>query len=295
MIIKKPIVVLFSASNHYPIFATTPSCRPIRLERLPHSKSASSPRRQNGRGYGTISDAQEGRPGLHDPRLPQWPTCNNPTPYDIFNIESGAPYTKARFYQLVKLYHPDKHYHVTIHGVTYADSLERYRLVVRANDILSDPQKRRAYDLYGVGWVTGPHRSVNDIYRMASRKWREEPGNAANNATWEDWEQWYAEQRDGKKPEPLYMSHQAFAALLLVFVAIGGSLQAARAESHTAHVVRKRQERHAAITEEMTRKGMETAGMSSPERIENFVRERENSAYKFAPNRYDSVEESSDK
>lgn len=295
MIIKNSTVVLFSTSHVHSIFATTAPCGSIPLERIPRPEPISKPKGRNSRGYATISGAQAASLGKNDPSPPQWPTCDNPTPYDIFNIETGAPYTKARYYQLVKLYHPDKHHHVAIHGVSYAARLERYRLVVRANDILCDPQKRRAYDLYGAGWVTGSHRSVNDIYRTANRKWREEPGNAANNATWEDWEQWYAEQRDGKKPEPLYMSHQAFAALLLVLVAIGGSIQAARAESHTAHVVRKRQERHAAITEEITRKGIATAGMSSPERIENFVRERENSAYKFAPNRFDSVEESPDK
>jgi len=242
--------------------------------------------RHERRHYAAVSDA------LRRKDVPQWPTSQNPTPYDILDTKPTEPYSKARFYNLVKLYHPDKHHHVPVNGINHATRLERYRLLILANDILCDPQKRRAYDLYGVGWANGP-RSQSQIYRAASRKWREEPGNASSNATWEDWAQWHEDRRTGKKPEPLHMSHMAFAALIFLFVAIGGATQAARAESHTAHVIEKRQKQHATITEHLTRRGIETAGMSNPERLERFLRERENSAFKFAPSRFSSVNEPS--
>src|SRR5690348_6812083 len=44
------------------------------------------------------------------PNIP-WPevTSTNaiPSPYEIFNQKKGSPYSKHRFYELVKIYHPD--------------------------------------------------------------------------------------------------------------------------------------------------------------------------------------------
>jgi hypothetical protein len=191
---------------------------------------------------------------------------------------------------LVKLYHPDKHHHISIHGINHGTRLERYRLVVVANDILSDPQKRRAYDLFGMGWGGVP-RDPGDIYRNADRKWRREPGNASGNATWEDWEQWY-ETKGGQPQRPVFMSNPAFAALVVFCVVAGGIGQATRAENHSTYIIDKRQEKHAHISEAIAKRGMASAGMSSSQRVEVFLRDRENTIYQFTPDRYDSQLES---
>ncbi len=67
-----------------------------------------------------------------------WPTSAHPTPYEILNLDKRTPYAKARFYELVKLYHPDSSHHGP-DGLAPAARLERYRLVVAANGILGDP------------------------------------------------------------------------------------------------------------------------------------------------------------
>ncbi|KAJ5294806.1 hypothetical protein N7508_009627 [Penicillium antarcticum] len=43
-------------------------------------------------------------------------------------------------------------------GLSKDERVERYRLIVAAHEILSDPQKRTAYDVYGIGWGVQPDR-----------------------------------------------------------------------------------------------------------------------------------------
>ncbi|KAF3060065.1 J domain-containing protein 1 [Daldinia childiae] len=203
-----------------------------------------------------------------------WPESPHPTPYEIFDQQKSAPYSKTKFYELVKLYHPDRHHHVPTHRLSHSARLERYRLVVAANQILSDPSKRRAYDLYGAGW--GGMRNMENLYRSADRSWRDVPGNPSMNATWEDWERWYNE-RDGKKEKqsPVYMSNQLFAGVLCIFVVIGSVGQARRANSNTTNLVEMREQSHAIISHDMRQRQTEQATLNRHERVENFLRQRE--------------------
>ena len=208
-----------------------------------------------------------------------WPTAQNPTPYDIFNQKKSAPYSKTKFYELVKLYHPDRHHHTAHHGIARAMKLERYRLIIAANDILCDPVKRRAYDLYGAGW--GDKSDMQNDYRAAERSWRQQPGSAANNATWEDWEQWY-QQRDGKKQEPLYMSNGGFVIVIVMFVLIGGWGQATRAGAHSLYIVEMEDKKQNHITAEMKKRQNESAMLTREGRVESFLRQREGWGYETA-------------
>ncbi|OOG00293.1 hypothetical protein ASPCADRAFT_57 [Aspergillus carbonarius ITEM 5010] len=81
-----------------------------------------------------------------------WPPTQDLTPYNILNLRPSDPYTKAPFYNLVKIYHPDR-YHTVPSNLSPATREHRYRLVLAAHELLSDPQKRLAYDRYGVGWA----------------------------------------------------------------------------------------------------------------------------------------------
>ncbi|KAI0890988.1 hypothetical protein F4806DRAFT_484239 [Annulohypoxylon nitens] len=283
MIFRKSTVALCSSSN-LPSFLSPPhlfngpcitsSCnsttqRPQWSQNRDHEHKFARKRC-----YATVSGGPN-KPdnSTHDPH--DWPSSSNPTPYEIFDQHKSAPYSKSKFYELVKLYHPDRHQHTHHHHpLSHTTRLERYRLIVAANQILSDPTKRRAYDLYGSGW--GGARSMENMYREADKSWRDMPGNASMNATWEDWERWYRE-RDGKKEEqqPIYMSNGLFASILCMFVVVGSLGQARRATSSSTNLVEMRDEHHEAISHAMRQRQHDQAPLGRQERIERFLRQRE--------------------
>ncbi|OWO99305.1 hypothetical protein B2J93_413 [Marssonina coronariae] len=212
-----------------------------------------------------------------------------PTPYQIFDLTKGSPYSKRRYYELVKLYHPDRHDHdATNNGLSYATKLERYRLVVAANDLLSDPVKRGAYDCYGAGWngapdVAGP-RDPSDLTATwgayGGRGWGSDTKGPSNNATWEDWEKWY--EKDAKGPqEPQYVSNAAFVGLVLTFAIIGGIGQIGRAGSYGMSFVEQRDNLHQSISKDLVRRRKETTNAcgSREERIDSFLRQRDPVGY----------------
>lgn len=277
----KPSILTLCSSSNLPTFiwpftsiaspwVTTP--RP----RIPRTPERLQPRSKTRRSYATVhSDASRNLSG--DPSASsQWPSCANPTPYQIFDLKINAPYSKARFYELVKIYHPDRHRQTPGDALTDGVRLERYRLIIVANEILSDPTKRRAYDLYGAGW--GSIRSMdNSAYRHADKSWRNEPGNPSMNATWEDWERWYAERSGGpkEKQQTVFMSNELFVIILCVFVIIGSMGQARRASTATMNIMEVRDKRHQAISNEMGRRRQEQGALSRHERVESFLRQRD--------------------
>jgi curved DNA-binding protein CbpA len=91
-------------------------------------------------------------------KIPQWPLPADVTPYNVLGLQPGQAYSKARYYELVKFYHPDRFLSVdsSLPGDIRA---QRYKLVVAAHEILRDPRKRSEYDRYGAGW-TSPYRTV---------------------------------------------------------------------------------------------------------------------------------------
>lgn len=267
----------------------TPSCRAL------FSPRAASARKQCTcwrRRYATVSSADSVIRDAKERAAVPWPSKANPTPYDIFVIEPSSPYNKARYYHLVKLYHPDRHHHhhatggQSADGLSTAVRLDRYRLVVLANDILSNPEKRKAYDSYGAGWRP-THGDIRETYRQADRSWRHRPGNAAGNATWEDWERWY-EQRDGKeRQQPVFMSNTYFVALVLATIAVGSAMQASRAMESASHIMEQREAHEQALGAVVRRRERVATGMGRHDRIDQFVRDRDNLRYEFSPDKYD--------
>ncbi|KAI5467098.1 hypothetical protein BGZ63DRAFT_334710, partial [Mariannaea sp. PMI_226] len=235
------------------------------------------------RNYAAVN--HHSRAGHNDPS--EWPKKPNPTPYDILSMRRDEPYTKHRFYNLVKLYHPDRHSHsAAIHHLPKATRLERYRLIVAANDLLSDPEKRRLYDTHGIGWTGDRAPTPNESARYAEHVWRDQPGNASRNATWEDWERWY-DARDGKPAESLYMSNGVFATLVVMMCMIGAFAQMSRAEQSGIEYMESTSRSNMAIGQQMERNTLVAAGRSKDERVDNFLRERENVLYAFTPSTYD--------
>ncbi|OLN90047.1 J domain-containing protein 1 [Colletotrichum chlorophyti] len=279
-----------------PAFAICSTNNVLNLFAIPaHHQSITSPprhttttpsQRRTSRSYATVHSPNDG-PGQKPP--PPWPTCANPTPYDIFAIDKSAPYTKARFAELVKQYHPDKHHAAALDALPPQTRLDRYRLVVLANDILSSPDKRRAYDSWGAGWHTSAEdpRDINEIYRQADKAWRNNPGNPAMNATWEDWERWHDRRNNGEKQSPVFMSNASFAALVLAALAVGTVAQTTRMDNNSAYIMDKRHAYEANISEALRRQNAATAGKGREERIERFLRDRENINFEFQPSKFD--------
>lgn len=199
------------------------------------------------------------------------------------------PYNKRRFHQLVKLYHPDMN--PAASPVSATTRTERYRLVIAANDLLGDPSKRQRYDRSGAGWA---HDREPDL-RERDHEWRQQPNSPARNATWEDWEAWHQEERrrrygGGEPPRPLYMSNGLFATLVVAMCFVGAMAQKSRAQAVGEQYVEFTQDRNADIGRAMQRTTSAAAGRSREERIDSFVRDRENVSYRYRPTKYDGPE-----
>jgi len=201
----------------------------------------------------------------------------------------SAPYSKRRFYELVKLYHPDTYSSETNahtgERLTQGAKLERYRMVIAANELLSSPSKRRLYDTTGHGWSGTPEfgpskprwADANDV------KWsgfddnvNEDRHGVKNNATWEDWERWYMRDQRTKGPQrPTYVSNNAFVLLIVTLAAVGAGAEGLRVGNHSKSVIDQVEERHDRSSKELMRKRRETRDISNREEsVQNFLRAR---------------------
>ncbi|KAL4739675.1 hypothetical protein BDV11DRAFT_114271 [Aspergillus similis] len=145
-----------------------------------------------------------------------WPSTPSFTPYDVIGQARGAPYSKHRFYELVKIYHPDRpcNDHPLCKDITPEVRLQRYRIVVTAHEILSDPNRRAAYDATGMGWAFNP---------APSRRRRTPDDPIFTNATWEDWERWH--NRHEVKQETV-VDHKTFVTFVVLLFFMGAAVQA---------------------------------------------------------------------
>ncbi|KAH8819517.1 hypothetical protein F5884DRAFT_760754 [Xylogone sp. PMI_703] len=255
---------------HTPIAATlTPSpCSQLQRQKSCHLQH---------RPYAMVADGHS----RHDHGNLRWPELTSadaiPTPYQIFNQKKGSPYSKRRFYELVKLYHPDTHDHTRHDGLSYTTKLERYRLIVAANDILSDPIKRGAYDRWGAGWNGHPGVATHrDAWSSAdgSQHWKG-PQGPGQNATWEDWERWY--QRDSNIQQPIYTSNSVFVIFVCVFIAIGIFGQAQLIGTNSINLLQQRDEYNEKVSKELMRRRKETLSSfgNREERIHSFLIQRD--------------------
>ncbi|KAL7918786.1 hypothetical protein ACQKWADRAFT_231972 [Trichoderma austrokoningii] len=225
----------------------------------------------------------------------EWPKSPRPTPYEVLGVSKTAAYDKRRFYDVVKLYHPDTHDHQgspssssSSSSSSHAIRLERYRMIVAANELLSNASKRRMYDAYGLGWSHGDGiTTLRDI----DRNWRHQQGSAANNATWEDWEHWRDAQA-GKAGEPVFMSHGAFATIVVMFCVVGAIAQTNRAESSSSVYAGWVADQNNNVGRRLQRHEVVVAGLNKDERVNHFLRERENVNYQFVPTKFETTDPS---
>jgi curved DNA-binding protein CbpA len=279
MLSKKSSILFLSYTNLSPLYYTHASASAPQSPRsCRHTFTRPRVARQR-RNYAQHNDAPSYR---DDAELLKWPEAEKPhktpTPYQILKCKRGDAYTKHRFYALVKLYHPDRcHASAAISQLPLHVRLERYRMLVTAHDILSDIEKRKAYDAWGHGWA-GHHNTPtaprNNDWDYNSRRWSTDP---RNNATWEDWERWHYE-NDGSKDadaRTIQMSNFTFMALIFAFVSIGGVVQGTRFNTFNNSVIERRDQLHREASMEYRRSKNATLSGDKDERIRTFLEHRE--------------------
>jgi curved DNA-binding protein CbpA len=258
----------------------------------PRARPSTRPRRNSQwRSYATVRDGKG--PDFRDNM--NWPCKSSanttPTPYEIFDLERGAVYSKHKYYQLVKLYHPDKHGHYNDDtSITQVERLERYRLVVQAHEILSDPTKRRAYDAYGAGWGssrTSSTRHTRGYTNAAGKEYGfgpEHDSTVFGNATWEDWERWYRKRDEPESKQAysgIYMNPNLFASFVILMAVLTGVIQATRAGQYSESIGAKVD----ALTEEtaqfLSARAQEYTekNLKADDRVRTFLERRDPTRY----------------
>ncbi len=311
---RKPGVLLSSYSGFHNLYCpsqlpiNTSPCNTHAANKSGRSLTPSQqrPQIQQRRSYADINCASsyETPPNNKEHNDIQWPdlptSTTFPTPYQIFQQRKGTPYCKQRFYELVKLYHPDRPHPAGAYRLSHATRLERYRLIVAANTILSDPLKRSAYDRYGAGWNGSPEigsgfsRPGHPWGHSAGTGWASYtgPDSPAHNATWEDWERWYqreATNSTGKPPpqEPLYFSNTAFVSLIVLFAALGSFGQVTRVGDYSRTFIEQIESVHDECSKDLMKRrrsdyGADRTGTGNrnrDERIQTFLKMRDPVAY----------------
>ena len=219
-----------------------------------------------------------------------WPRLSHasaiPTPYQILCVKRGDPYSKGRFYELAKIYHPDRNGRENDHArpssLSGSVKMERYRLIVSAHEILSDPSKRRAYDAFGAGWEGRPdHRAPTYHWgQKTATTWSGFDTNDSpfRNATWEDWEKWY--QRGKAKQEPMYFSNGGFLVLVVSAVFLGGFGQSVRVGDYSNIFQRQVEMVHDDASKALRRRKSESEGFNTKnERLQHFLKSRDPHGY----------------
>lgn len=288
--LKKPSVLFTSYTNLHCLYS--PPSTPIH-------KTTSSPKSQRPR-YSYPKDlsfrcfatvrSDNAHTELHqDPPWPDLPSPNAvPTPYQIFRLKKDSPYSKRTFYELVKIYHPDRNGHKKYSNTSLlsgSTKMERYRLIVTAHEILSDPVKRSAYDKSGAGWDGRPEHDAPKYNwgQNSDTRWSGFDTNDSpfRNATWEDWEKWY--QRGKAKQEPVFFSNGGFVMLVLMAVFLGGFGQSVRVGDYSDIFQRQVGKVHDDASKAIRQRRTESQGFGNrDERLQNFLKTRDPHAYGIA-------------
>jgi curved DNA-binding protein CbpA len=284
MIANRPAVLAF-ASNALQYHAPGVPTSTTSLLRITRQQACAKDQSHR---YATIAgDVHEQDRGQENADFKHvWPSPGKghscPTPYQILDHKQDQLYTKARYYQLVKIYHPDTG-RCTTKDASYGVRLERYRLVVAAHTILSDPAKRDAYDKFGAGW--SGKSAMNEQHNWARTAPYPPPGpfnqNGHNsdpiwqNATWEDWERWHNKRSGQERPEPVLMKNGYFVTCVVVLAAFGGTMNYSRAQDAGTYYIEQRDLVHDRASKELRRVRQDKSTVNSrQDRINLFVRQR---------------------
>ncbi|CCH44112.1 J domain-containing protein 1 [Wickerhamomyces ciferrii] len=129
----------------------------------------------------------------------EWPSHNNPTPYDVFNLKPSEFDTKIlrkKYFEIAKIYHPDISLNKNLINhkgdkLTNDHKNERFKILTNAYSILKDDKKRELYDRFKMGWNTPepPTLRRTTQYQRPSAYANQYHNQAYWNASgWEDYE-----------------------------------------------------------------------------------------------------------
>jgi len=156
--------------------------------------------------------------------------------------------------------------------------LQRYRLIISAHEILSDPVKKAAYDKYGAGWHSnlghdGFHSQTGSEYSDFGKYTdREDP--IFSNSTWEDWERWHHRHHPRQARE---VSDSTFVTFIILLVLLGGVLQGSRLTQYKAGFEQRLQEVNTQSAELLAGRRQQTTDElnSSEARVQSFLIRRD--------------------
>ncbi|PGH18034.1 hypothetical protein AJ79_00660 [Helicocarpus griseus UAMH5409] len=210
-----------------------------------------------------------------------WPSTPTFTPYDIFKQSRTEPYSKRRYYDLVKVYHPDmcNENHPLCKGVPEAVRLHRYRLIVAAHEILSDPTKKEAYDRFGLGWHQRSELFAEKFTRNLDPRYgrtTEVDPSIYRNATWEDWDRYY-KRHDRNQSQASTVSHGTFASFLILLMLLGGVGQAVTIGNYSSQLEERVKEVDEKCGKMLNGRRQQTiAQMNSQDaRLQSFLKRRD--------------------
>lgn len=105
------------------------------------------------------------------------------TPYQLLGVSPSASTAeiKSQFYTIAKKLHPDK-LDPNMNKKEQEEHLEKFRLVVKAYELLKDKRQREMYDKYRMGW-----EGMTDV----PPRMRWSSPSQFRPATQAEWEQWY--------------------------------------------------------------------------------------------------------
>lgn len=297
MIIRKSSLLLSTYATFHP-FTSSISISSTSSDHRRKSTRPQQQHRRHRRCYATIT-SDNADPHISPendqhtwPEPPKGQPC--PTPYQILAMKDNAGvYSKTRFYELVKLYHPDRDNGADV-NIPQAVRIERYRLIVAAHTILSDPTKRSAYDRFGAGWNGKAEVGARNTFYSGtsngstgpfSQNWQDHRDPIWQNATWEDWERFYAWKRaqNGEgggtyrpKQSPVYFANSYFLLLVMIAALMGSTANYNRAQDAGQYFVEQRDLVHDRAAKELRRVKQEASHSGSrQDRIEWFLRNRE--------------------
>ncbi|CAH7684786.1 hypothetical protein PPACK8108_LOCUS19212 [Phakopsora pachyrhizi] len=143
----------------------------IRIQSIRASLTPSASRQTNFNSFSNLprfysKNSESGKDSDKSYSSIKFPTNPYPTPYQIFNLHQSAStdQIKSRYYQLVKLYHPDisnstlkekddTKFTETSRGIDNDEIEKKFKLIVDAYELLKSPSRREAYKRFGTGWI----------------------------------------------------------------------------------------------------------------------------------------------
>ncbi|POV96864.1 hypothetical protein PSTT_15404 [Puccinia striiformis] len=105
-----------------------------------------------------------------------FPNSRSPTPFEIFHLPRSASteQIKERYYQLVKVYHPDVA--SSTKTIDENETNRRFKLIRDAYELLSSPNRRSRYIRFQEGW-----NENRDIRNVPNRSWSNHSNNRWSN------------------------------------------------------------------------------------------------------------------